>query len=227
MSELVFDVTEARAERFAAAPTVVLTVRISETTGATIHSIILRCQIRIEPQRRHYSKREEEALEDLFGTTERWAETLKPLHWTIVSLVVPSFQGSTEIEVPVTCTYDLEVAWARYLNSLEDGEIPILTLYSGTVFAKEETGFSVGQVPWHKEAQYRLPVPVLREAIDRHFPNSGWVRLSRNTLHELQVFKARRALTTWDEVMQVLLEKVEAPLDDVRDRQEGSGRDPV
>jgi len=224
MTEMVFDVIEARAEKYAAQPTVVLKVRITETTGATIHSIMLRCQIRIEPQRRRYSRTEEEALEEVFGTTDRWGDTLKPMHWTIVSLMVPSFHGSTEIEVPIACTYDLEVAWARYLNSLEDGEIPILTLYSGTVFSKEETSFSVGQVPWSKEAQFRLPVAVLREAIDRHFPNSGWLRLSRNVLHRLQVFKTRRALTTWDEVMHVLLEE---RADDVRDREEGGGRDPL
>ncbi len=207
MSELVFDVVEARAEHYAVLPTVTLKVRISETTGEVIHSIMLRCQIRIEPQRRRYTTRESEALRDLFGETKRWGETLKPMQWTTEALTVPGFRGSTVIEVPITCTYDLEVAWASYLNSLEGGEIPLLTLYSGTVFAKGQTGFSVEQVPWDKEAQYGLPVEMVREAMDRHFPNSGWLRLPREMMHELQIFKARRGLATWESVMQTLLEE--------------------
>ena len=37
-----------------------------------------------------------------------------------------------------------------------------------------------------------------REAIDMHFPNSAWIRMSRHTLDELQRFKNREALPTWD-----------------------------
>ena len=207
MSELVFDVVEARAEQYAVLPTVTLMVRISETTGEVIHSIMLRCQIRIEPQRRRYTTKESKALRDLFGETKRWGETLKPMQWTTEALTVPGFRGSTMIEVPIRCTYDLEVAWASYLSSLEQGEIPLLTLYSGTVFSKGQTGFSVEQVPWDKEAQYGLPVQTVREAMDRHFPNSGWLRLPRETMHELQIFKGRRGLATWESVMQTLLEE--------------------
>ncbi|MBA2426090.1 MAG: hypothetical protein H0V60_03290 [Actinobacteria bacterium] len=209
MSELVFDVLEAKAERHAVTPTVTLRIRISETAGEAIDSIALRCQIRIEPQRRRYTATEAEALKDLFGETKRWGETLKPLHWTIEALIVPGFRGSTEIEVPIACTYDLEVAWASYLNALQEGSIPILTLYSGTVFVKTQTGFNVSQVPWHKEAQYELPVRVLREAMNRHFPDSGWLRLPRDTMHQLQVFKGRRGLATWESVIHALLSEAE------------------
>ena len=205
MSELVFDVVEARAEQYAVLPTVTLMVRISETTGEVIHSIMLRCQIRIEPQRRRYSASEAEALKDLFGETARWGETLKPMQWTTESVTVPGFRNSTTIEVPIRCTYDLEVAWASYLSSLEGGEIPLLSLYSGTVFSKGQTGFSVEQVPWDKEAHYGLPVQTVRAAMDRHFPNSAWLRLPRETMHQLQTFKARRALATWESVMETLL----------------------
>jgi Family of unknown function (DUF6084) len=205
MSELVFDVVEARAEQYAVLPTVTLMVRISEITGEVIHSIMLRCQIRIEPQRRRYSATEAEALKDLFGDTARWGETLKPMQWTTEAITVPGFRGSTTIEVPIRCTYDLEVAWASYLNSLEGGEIPLLSLYSGTVFSRGQTGFSVEQVPWDKEAHYGLPVQTVREAMDRHFPNSGWLRLPRETMHRLQTFKARRGLATWESVMEALL----------------------
>ena len=43
------------------------------------------------------------------------------------------------------------------------------------------------------EARYRLPVAVWRELMDRYFPNSGWLRLDRDTLDALQRFKAEPA----------------------------------
>jgi hypothetical protein len=41
--------------------------------------------------------------------------------------------------------------------------------------------------------------------IDHYFPNSGWLRLNRDTLSDLMKFKSRRALATWDEVIETLL----------------------
>ena len=49
-------------------------------------------------------------------------------------------------------------------------------------------------MPWHRDATYRMPVRVWRELMDRYFPNSGWLRLQRETLDALMRFKARRAL---------------------------------
>ena len=50
------------------------------------------------------------------------------------------------------------------------GDIPFLLLFSGTVFTRGETGFSVAQVPWHKEATYRLPVTEWRAMMDAFLP---------------------------------------------------------
>ena len=168
-------------------------------------AIALRCQIRIEPARRRYSDAEAERLNDLFGDTQRWADTLKPLQFTTVSVMVPGFTGSTEIDLPVMLSYDLEIGSTRYFAGLEDGEIPLLLLFSGTVFTTAEGRLQVQQVPWSKEASYRLPVSVWREAIDVHFPNSAWIRMSLQTLDELQRFKTREALPTWDATLAALL----------------------
>ena len=111
-----------------------LKLRISETSGQRIEAIALRCQIRIEPARRRYTPAEEERLNDLFGDTSRWADTLKPLQFATVSAMVPGFTGSTEIDLPVPFSYDLEIGSARYFAGLESGEIPLLLLFSGTVF---------------------------------------------------------------------------------------------
>lgn len=207
MSELVFDCFDARAERYAAAPTLAFKLRIAETTGESIHAIALRCQMRIEPQRRRYSHDEEERLFDLFGETSRWGDTLKPMQFANLSLMVPRFQGSTEVDLPVPFTYDFEVATTKYFHALDDGEVPLLLLFSGTVFAKGATGFSVDQVPWHKEAVYRLPVRVWTELMDLYFPNSGWIRVRRETLDALQGFKSRRALPTWEQAFETLLKE--------------------
>ncbi len=205
MADLVFDCVGAHSDRYAVAPSMALTLRIAETTGAKVDAIALRCQIRIEPTRRRYSDAEAERLNDLFGDTQRWADTLKPLQFTTVSLMVPGFTGSTEIELPVMLSYDLEIGSTRYFAGLEGGEVPLLLLFSGTVFSSPGGRLQVQQVPWSKEASYRLPVSVWREAIDVHFPNSAWIRMSLETLDELQRFKTRQALPTWDATLAALL----------------------
>lgn len=205
MADLSFDCVGGRAERYSAMPAFVLTLRISETSGQRIDAIALRCQIRIEPQRRRYTDVEAERLADLFGETSRWADTLRPLQLTTVSLMVPGFSGSTEIDVPVLCGYDLEIASTKYFNALDSGETPLLLLFSGTVFTTAEHRLSVQQVPWSKETSYRLPASVWRQAVDVHFPNSAWIRMSSETLDALQRFKSSRALPTWDSVVTALL----------------------
>lgn len=77
MAELTFGCTQAQAARYSATPTLSFTVSITESTGVRVHAIALRCQIRIEPQRRRYSADEARRLNDLFGDTSRWAQTLR------------------------------------------------------------------------------------------------------------------------------------------------------
>jgi Family of unknown function (DUF6084) len=205
MPELAFDCVSASPERYAVAPSMSLRLRIAETTGVRVEAIALRCQIRIEPARRRYSEAEAERLNDLFGETHRWADTLKPLQFSIVSVMVPGFTGSTELDLPVPLSYDLEIGSSRYFAGLESGEVPLLLLFSGTVFSADSGRLQVQQVPWSKEASYRLPVSVWREAIDLHFPDSAWIRMSLRTLDELQRFKASQALPTWDATLTALL----------------------
>jgi hypothetical protein len=207
MAELAFDCIGARPDKYALAPSMSFVLRIAETSGQHVDAIALRCQIRIEPARRHYSDAEAERLNDLFGDTQRWADTLKPLQFTTVSVMVPGFTGSTEVDLPVMLSYDLEIGSVRYFAGLEAGDVPLLLLFSGTVFAVSEGRLQVQQVPWSKEATYRLPVSVWREAIDVHFPNSAWIKMTRHTLDDLQRFKTREALPTWDATIAALLER--------------------
>ena len=102
-----------------------LRLRITEKTGAPVHAVALRCQIRIEPQRRRYDHDEEERLVELFGEPPQWGDSLRPFLWTHVATTVTGFDGATEIDLPVTCTYDFEVAGTKFFHSLDDGEIPL------------------------------------------------------------------------------------------------------
>jgi hypothetical protein len=82
-------------------------------------------------------------------------------------------------------------------------------LLSGTAFSRGEAGFSVEPVSWSEEAVYRLPVALWREVMDCYFPNSAWIRLSRDTVDRLQRFKVQRCALTWDEALSELLKQAE------------------
>jgi hypothetical protein len=207
--ELAFTVLDALPEPYGAAPTLVFRLRAAESTGATVHAMALRVQVTIEPQRRRYD--DPGALADLFGTPDRWATTLRPFLWTHASTVLQGFTGAADFDLPVPCTYDFDVAAAKYLNALADGEVPLTFLFSGTVFTRGGTGFAVEQVPWHLEAAYRLPVAVWRSTMDQFFPNSGWIRLDRDTLDALARYRSARGLTSWEQTLAELL-PTEVPL---------------
>ena len=85
----------------------------------------------IEPQRRRYEPAEQARLFELFGDAPRWGETLRPFLWTHVGTVISGFTGTTDVDLPIICTYDFEVAAAKYLHGLDDGEVPLLLLFSG------------------------------------------------------------------------------------------------
>ena len=85
MTDLEFQVVDAAPEPYAAVPTIVLRLRITERGGTPVHAIALRCQIRIEPQRRRYRSDETEALVELFGEPGQWGDSLRPFSWTHVS----------------------------------------------------------------------------------------------------------------------------------------------
>jgi uncharacterized protein DUF6084 len=205
VTDLRFDVVDAVPEKFAAAPHLLFRMRVSETSGAVVHAIALRCQLRIEPQRRPYDGREQEALADLFGTTDRYATTLKPFLWTHTTALVQGFEGARDFDLPVACTYDFDVSATKYIHALRGGDIPVVLLFSGTVFTRGESGFAVEQVSWSLEAEHRLPVTVWHDLMDIYFPGSGWIRLDRQTIDALARYRTARGLTSWEETLGALL----------------------
>ncbi len=208
MSDLRFSIVGARPEPYAIAPTLMVRLRIVDASGARIQAVGLKVQVQIEAQRRHYSPAEEERLFELFAEPARWGDTLRTLLWTHLSVFVPAFVGETEIDVPVPCSYDFDVAAAKYFHGLDDGEIPLLFQFSGSVFAHAESGgLAVDQIAWNQEAAHRLPVQTWRDLMNLYFPDSAWLRLRRDTFDALHRFRGAEAMRTWEETIDLLLRR--------------------
>ncbi len=205
MVELEFSVLDIAPELYAAAPQLTARLRIQERSGAAIHAMALRCQVRILAQRRGYDADEETGLLELFGNRGRWPTTLKPFMWMHSGVLVQGFADSVDVDLPLPCTFDFEVSAAKYLNSLRDGTVPLEFLFSGTVFTRGAAGFGVEQIPWDREARYTLPVAVWRSLMDAFFPNQGWIRLDRDVLAALAKYKAVHGLTSWEAAIEGLL----------------------
>jgi len=207
LPNLNFIVESAQAVSFAAAPTIAFQLRLTNTVpGESIHSIALRCQIQIEAQRRHYTPGERHLLGDLFGEPERWSRTLRPLLWTHANVTVAEFLGTTTVSVPVACTFDFNVASAKYFHALDGGETPLTFQFSGTVFYPAPDGaLQIAQIAWDKEARFRLPAQVWHEMMDLYYPDSTWLRLQRHVFERLYEYKRAQGVATWEEAIERLL----------------------
>jgi hypothetical protein len=218
MPDLSFQVEGAEPERHAAVPLLHFQLRVAEAglRGAVptpIHAIVLRCQIRIEPARRRYASAEQERLFDLFGTPDRWGQTLRPLLWTHVSSTVPAFVGSCAMDLPVPCSYDFSQAATKYFAALEEGELPLCFLFSGTIFYEGDSGaLQVAQISWEKEASFRLPVATWRELMDAYYPNSAWLCLRKDVFDRLEHYRSRQGFSTWEQALERLLSAAREPI---------------
>jgi len=197
-----FEVTAAGPVPHAAAPTLRFTLRVTEPSGAAVHAIALAAQLQIEPAKRSYDDATRDRLVELFGAAERWAATTRPFLWAQVGTVVPAFSGTTEFPLDVPCTYDLEVAAAKYVYSLPDGEVPLTFHFSGTVLHGE---MQVAMVPWSCSASCQLPVQTWRSLMAAYYPGGGWVRLESATLDRLAARKAADGLPSYDATIAELL----------------------
>lgn len=211
MPDLSFEVVDAEVPAFAAVPTLIFKLRVTNTDEQErIHSVILRSQIQIAATRRRYSPEAQAQLLEVFGEQKRWGETLRPLLWTHATTMIPPFSGSTIVDIPISCTYDFEVVGTKYFSALGDGEIPLTFLFSGTFFYEgADENLQVGQISWSKESSYRFPVSLWQEMIARYYPNSTYIRLHKDVFERLYRYKATHGLPSWEDVMICLLPKDE------------------
>ncbi len=202
MPDLQFKVEDAFATPNSCVPQLTLKVRINDSEPDRIHSIALRAQVQIEPVRRRYTPEEQERLQELFGEPERWSKSVHPLLWTNANVNVSGFAGSTVIDVTVPCTFDFNIAVTKYIHGLEGGELPVSLLFSGTVFHVGRMGLQVAQIPWDRDASYKLPVRVWKEMMDLHYPNTAWLCLQRDAFDRLAEFKAKNNLGSWEQALE-------------------------
>jgi len=205
VAELSFSVLGIEPEPYVAAPALALRLRVTTSDLRPVHAVVLRTAVEIDPRGHDFTAAERAHVLELFGPPKQWSRSLKPLRWTQVTTALGGFEGSTETTLSLPCSYDLEVAHAKLLAGLEHGTIPVVLLFSGTVFREVEGRLSVEPISWDAEARFVLPVSTWRSAMDHFFPGQGWLRLSRETLGALGAFKARQAIPTWEGAVESLL----------------------
>ncbi|HYM06758.1 MAG TPA: DUF6084 family protein [Terriglobales bacterium] len=207
MPDLAFQVERVEVVANAVTPMLAFRLRLSDANpGQVIHTVALRCQILLEVTRRKYSGEDQERLLDLFGEPSRWGQTLRSLLWTHANLVVPSFQGSTVVDLPVPCTFDFNVAATKYFDGLADGEVPVCLQFSGTVFyAGGEGELQVAPISWDKEARFKLPVKIWRDMMNSYYPRSAWLRLHKDAFDRLHQYKVRHGIPTWEEALERII----------------------
>jgi hypothetical protein len=207
MPDLSFTVEGAEAVAFYAAPLLAFKLRVTNANAdEPVQSGSMRGQLQIESTHRKYSSAEQERLLDLFGVPERWSRTLRAMLWTHAAITVPPFQGSIVVDLPVACTFDFNVAATKYFAGLDDGEVPLNLMFSGTIFYEPAAaGLQIEQIPWDREAKYRLPVRVWKEMIDLYYPNMAWLCLRRDTFDKLAQYKMNRGIPSWEEAIERLL----------------------
>lgn len=204
--ELAFAIRDGGVLDHSAVPTLRFGVGVERVDGGAVRALSLTVQVRIAATRRGYGADDQIRLAEVFGAPADWGRSLHSLLWARVSVNVPPFTGATVVDLHLPCTYDFEVAAAKYLDGLRDGEVPLEFLFSGTLFhAGAHGALQVAQVPWDREATFRLPVSAYREAMDRHFPGAAWLRLERETFDRLYAYRARHTLLSWEATLDALL----------------------
>jgi hypothetical protein len=218
MPDLDFQIDSVEAVPYAAAPQLAFKLRITQTpsegiAAVSIHSVILRCQVRLEPARRRYSAGEQKALHELFGEPHRWGQTIRSTLWNNLAVSIPPFADQIQVDLLVPCTYDFNVASTKYFGALADGDIPLSFLFSGTIFyATDEQSLQVEQISWEKEATFRLPVSVWRTMMDMYYPNTAWLCLRQDVFDRLNAYRLAHAMPTWELAMEALLNEAANPL---------------
>ena len=207
MPELSFQIEGAEALAYSAVPAIALKLRVRSTPPEQpVHTVVLKCQVQIDPAKRRYSPQEQARLHDLYGEPSRWAQTVKPLLWMNTSVTVPSFTIATIANLELPCSFDFNLAVTKYFHAIDSGDIPITVMFSGTIFYGESDGrLQVTQIPWDREASYRLPVTVWKAMMDAHYPNAAWLCLQRDIFEKLLDYKVRNGIPTFERALEELL----------------------
>jgi Family of unknown function (DUF6084) len=198
-----FWVLDVSAVPHAAAPTISFRMRVRDHSELEIYTVALTAQIHLEAAQRPHDDETRARLADVFGEPERWGDTARGVMWAKRDVLVPSFTGSTAFDLQIPCSTDLEEATTRYLEAVPDGEAPLSFHFNGKIFYRGGDGrMQLTMVPWHAEAQFRLPLDVWRAAVgDR----GGLVRVSDDTFEALRRHRIDAGLPSLGEAVADLL----------------------
>ena len=207
MPDLSFQITGVQPAAKGLTPLLRFNVSLAnQTARQSVYAALLHVQIHIQSPARSYSPEEKERLRELFGPPDRWQHTLRNRFWTSVTTVVNGFTGETRVPLLVPCTCDLTFAATKYFYALEDGDVPLLFLFSGTVFYESNNGqMQIEQVARDKECRYRMPLSAWKTQMEHHYPNSALLNLRRDVFDRLYAFKCDQGLATWEQALEQLL----------------------
>jgi len=211
MPELEFKVTGVKPAARSMTPLLQFQLEVeNHPADETIHAVLLQAQIQIQSPGRSYTPNEKEKLGELFGTPKHWGQIPRGRLWASTNTIVGGFHGSTRAALTVPCTYDLTFSTVKYLYALEQGEVPFLFLFSGTVFyASPNCRWQVRQISWDRECSYRMPVEVWQDLIESHYPRSAWLYLDRDVFDQLYAFRRRHGWSSWEQTIQHMLADIE------------------
>jgi hypothetical protein len=177
-----------------AAPGLTLRLRIENSLPQEqIQSVALNIQLQIQPGRRRYTSDEKAALKTLFGEPKIWHKSLRPLFWANVLLNVPTFVSSTVADFNLPCSSSGNDAAIAFCSALQEGEIPLDLLFSGTVLYRVEDSLQAAFIPWSKEAAYKVPVVMWRESMALPRPSITGTRLCFD--------QPQSAKPVWEEIL--------------------------
>ena len=141
-------------ELYAAAPQLTARLRIQERSGAAIHAMALRCQVRIRPSAEVTTPTRKPACWNSSATAAGGRHS-RAFMWMHCGVLVQGFRP-VDVDLPLPCTFDFEVSAAKYLIPA-GRDIPLEFLFSGTIFTRGAAGFGVEQIPWDREAPMPCP----------------------------------------------------------------------
>jgi hypothetical protein len=209
MPDLSFRIESSLPLPYSATPTIAFGLEVKNSDPQeVIHTVSLRCQVRLEVTRRQYNDEEQERLRDLFGEPARWGQTLRGMLWANVNTTVPLFHASTIVDLQVPCTFDFNVAVTKYFDGLSGGDVPLCFLFSGTVFHADPKGaLKAAPISWSKEANYRMPVQIWKNMMELYYPNTAWMNLRREVFERLNRYKTTQGLPTLEMALDRLLDE--------------------
>jgi hypothetical protein len=207
MADLTFRIESASPVPFAVSPQIALSVRVvNGRPNLAVDSALLRYQIQIDAPARSYDTNEYEALRDLFGEGAVRGRAVRRLSWTHAAVVVPPFTHEATFDVHAPCTFDMCVSTTKYFRALFEGGAPVILLFSGTVFHRDEQGaLRASPVPWSTEARFTIPARVWHDAVHDHYAGVTPLPVRHDLFERLERYRRDHALPSWDHVIDRLL----------------------